>query len=495
MADPRDKSELEVAAEPIEPLEDAETASQNPSGALAVAAATTAAAAPRITRGLRGEIWRLSWPVMLSQVLVTAVALVDIAMVGRIGPHAVAAVGYATQFFFMIQSALFAVGFACVALMARALGGGRQQEARQALAASLAIGVGTAVVLSTAVLIAPYAILGLLNAEPSVAELTVPYMRLVLGSSVLLALSLGIESGLRAEKDTVTPMRISVAVATVKVALNVVLIFGLLGLPRLELVGAGVATAVSQLLGVVLFVGVVRRRSPGSAVRLRLKDFVDGRRVLGRVVAIAAPGVAERIILNFALLSYFAILGGYGTEAVAAYTVGVRALSFSWIPGIGFSAAVATLVGHALGQGEEQVAVDTGRAALTMALGVAVVLAVASGLARGPIARVFTDDPATIANLVPFLLCLALAQPMLQGHFTLAGVLRGAGDTWTPLVAAAVGNWGVRVPAALLCAVVFKTNIVWVWAVIILDHLARALWLLAAFRRGAWKRRLAVAPV
>ena len=41
------------------------------------------------------EIWVLSWPVMLAQVLVSAVSLVDIAMVGRLGPHAVAAVGYA----------------------------------------------------------------------------------------------------------------------------------------------------------------------------------------------------------------------------------------------------------------------------------------------------------------------------------------------------------------------------------------------------------------
>ena len=50
----------------------------------------------------------------------------------------------------------------------------------------------------------------------------------------------------------------------------------------------------------------------------------------------------------------------------------------------------------------------------------------------------FTDDRATIAALGPFLLCLAISQPMLQLHFTLAGVHRGAGDTWTPLIAATV---------------------------------------------------------
>jgi hypothetical protein len=87
--------------------------------------------------GSRREIWRLSWPVMLSQVLVTLVGLVDIAMVGRIGPKAQAAVGYASQFFALAQSALFAIGFACVAVMARAIGGRDLARARAALAGSL----------------------------------------------------------------------------------------------------------------------------------------------------------------------------------------------------------------------------------------------------------------------------------------------------------------------------------------------------------------------
>src|SRR5881394_2429478 len=85
------------------------------------------------------EIWRLAIPIMMSQVLVTAVGVIDIAMVGRLGAKQVAAVGYATQLSFMSQSALFAVGFACVALMARAIGAGDRARARASLGASLAV--------------------------------------------------------------------------------------------------------------------------------------------------------------------------------------------------------------------------------------------------------------------------------------------------------------------------------------------------------------------
>jgi Na+-driven multidrug efflux pump len=85
---------------------------QNPSGTLAAAAAFVREPFRTASRPGVIELLRLSWPVMLSQFLVTTVALADIAMVGRLGPHALASVGYATQFFFMTQSALFAVGFA-----------------------------------------------------------------------------------------------------------------------------------------------------------------------------------------------------------------------------------------------------------------------------------------------------------------------------------------------------------------------------------------------
>ena len=107
-------------------------------------------------------------------------------------------------------------------------------------------------------------------------------------------------------------------------------------------------------------------------------------------------------------------------------------------------------------------------------------------LAREPLARLFTDDPALVSELVPFLLCLALSQPFLQAHFTLGGAHRGAGDTWTPFVAASVGNWALRVPLAVFFAFGLETGVVWVWYALMVDHLARTSWLAWSFRRGRW---------
>ncbi len=477
-----------AAPHAVDETVDPEASPALPAAGLAAGAAVEPSPSrPFSRRATTTEIWSLSWPVMLSQVLVTAVGLIDIAMVGRLGPKAVAAVGYATQFYFLAQSALFAVGFACIALMARAIGGGDRARARQALAASVVVAVLTAIAVAVVVLSAPRTVLGWLNAEPAVIDLTIPYLRLILGSSILLAVSMTLESGLRADKDTVTPMRIAAVVTAVKIGLNALLIFGLFGAPRLELVGAGLATLISQIVGVTAFVVVLSRAGADSAVRPQRGDLRRARSLFGEVVRIAVPGVAERVILNLALLVYFAILGRYGTAAVAAYTVGVRILAFSWIPGTGFGAATATLVGQALGADRADVAERTGWLATRIALVTAIVLGLLCAVARGPLARIFTDDAATIAALGPFMLTLALAQPMLQTHFTLGGAHRGAGDTWTPLIAAAVGTWGFRVPLALLFSRVLDAGLVWVWAALVVDHFVRSVWLALAFRRGRWR--------
>ncbi len=474
----------------VDDLGDPEASPGLPAATLAAGAAAPTAPSPRGRHGTYEEIWKMSWPVMLSQILVSSVSLVDIAMVGRLGSEAVAAVGYATQFFFFAQSALFAVGFACVALMARAIGVGDLARARRALAASLGVALATSLTLIVAVLAAPRPLLRLLGAEPAVIEAAVPYLVLLLGSSVLLAISLTLESGMRADKDTATPMRIAAVAAVVKIALNSLLILGALGFPRLELVGAGLATVLSQLVALALFGLVVVRAPRHSPLALRARDFAESRGLLPQVVRIALPGIAERVVMNLGLLSYFRILAEFGTVAIAAYTVGIRVLSFSWIPGIAFATAAGTLVGQALGARDPRDAARAGWRSTRLAVGVAVALGLVCGLARVPLSRLFTNDPSVVEVLAPFILCLALAQPFLQAHFTLAGAHRGAGDTWTPLLAATLGNWAFRVPLALLFAFVLRADLVWVWYPLIFDHLVRAAWLAWSFRRGRWQTRL-----
>ena len=462
-------------------------------GSAATPAARESAIAPADSRAIREslrEIWGLSWPVMLSQVLLNVVGLVDIAMVGRLGAEKVAAVGYATQFSQLSQSVLYAVGFATVALMSHAIGARDLARARHSLAAALLVSVGTAAVLTTILLASPGTMLAALGADPAVARAAIPYLQLVVGASLPLAVGMTLEFALRADRDTRTPMLIASFVTAVKIAGNAVLIFGAGPFPRLELVGAGLATLHSQGVGLLLFTTVVVRSPDGSPLALRPRDFAAGRAHVREVVRIMVPSVGERLANNLALLAYFRVLSGYGSVAIAAYTVGVRLLAFTWIPGTAFGTAASTLVGHALGARRPEAAKQAGWRANHLSLVVSVVLGGACALMPRFLAGLFTHDAALIDELVPFMIILALVQPALQSHFALGGAHRGAGDTFTPFVAAAIGNWALRVPLAFLLAGAFDAPVLWIWLVILFDHVARAIWLAGSFRRGRWAVRV-----
>jgi MATE family, multidrug efflux pump len=487
--DPRTHSN-EVELSGGDPPDDPEAGPALPSAALASRAARAAAPARTTTRPqTEREIWALAWPVILSQVLASIVSLVDMGMVGRLGRDAQAAVTYTSQFQNLAQSILFAVGTACVALIARAVGAGEPKRARTALAGSLVLSAGIAGGFTALVLALPRPLLVLLDAAPHVANIAIPYFRLTLGSTLFLAVSIIIESAFRATRRTDLALVIALVVTVAKIVLNVLLMFGTFGFPRLELVGAGLATLISQIVAVVLFAATSQRSGEGAPLRLSPADFVSARPMLGPITRIALPAIGERVILQIAIMTYVTVLGHYGTADVAAYGIGTRLMSFSWIPGTGFSVAAATLVGQSLGARQPDEAARAGWRAARFALIVSIILGLAFGLAREPIARLFTSDQGVVEALGPFMLLLALAQPPMGVHFTLGGALRGAGDTWTVLVAATLGNWGFRVPIALVASAGLQLDVIWVWAALIADHFARAVWLTISFRSGKWQDR------
>lgn len=436
------------------------------------------------------DIWAMAWPAMLSLVVVNLVDVFDVLLVGRLGRNTVAAWGYAAQSVHLIETLVQSVGIGCVALVARAAGARDPARGRRVLAASCFVAQAVAVIGLLLSILIPRELLSLLDARPDVIETAVPFFRLFAGAMVLYGAAFMFESALRANRNTRGPMFVAVAVMTVKIILSLLLIFGAWGLPRLELVGAGIATLVAHAVGLGLYVWLSRvSAGEGLAVTFSWEDVRTMWDVAWEVLVVSLPAMGERLIMSLALLTYFKILSGYGTAAIAAYAIGVRLLSFSWAPGIGFGAAASTFVGQALGAADSERARRAAWRSVRQATGVMCGLGVVFFFLRGALARGFTSDPGVAESLLPFMAMLAIAQPFMGVHFTLGGVLRGAGDTVTPLVGAALGNWGFRVPLAWLFTRLLGPHLVWVWAALIADHFARMTVCGWVFVRGRWALR------
>jgi putative MATE family efflux protein len=329
----------------------------------------------------------------------------------------------------------------------------------------------------------------------------VPFFRLLAASMLAYGAAYAFESALRANKNTRAPMAVAVVVMFVKTVLSVVLIFGYLGAPRLGLTGAGLATLGAHVVGLALYVVISRSLARQGLhvtfhradLRAAIRHAEPGANERGAVVEmlrVSLPSMAERFVMNLAILTYFKFLSGYGTAAIAAYAIGVRLLSLSWIPGLAFGAAAAAFVGQALGAGDSARARRVAFRAMGQVLVVMCVMAVAVLFLREPLARAFTSDERVAADLAPMMLMLGIAQPFMGTHFALGGVLRGAGDTMTPFLGAAVGNLCFRVPLAWMFARLLGLPLAWVWSALVFDHLARLVVNGSVFLRGKWAQRV-----
>jgi Na+-driven multidrug efflux pump len=166
----------------------------------------------------------------------------------------------------------------------------------------------------------------------------------------------------------------------------------------------------------------------------------------------------------------------------------VRILALSFLPGFGFSAAASTLVGQNLGAGQPAEAERSGWEANRLTILFLSVGGLIIFLFAEPIARAFVADAGVVGDAVSFIRILAMAQPLMAADFALGGALRGAGDTRFPLLTVLIGFYGARLGCAWVAASLLHLDLVWVWAAIIGDYIARAVLKAYRFHSGAWKR-------
>ncbi|HWH08599.1 MAG TPA: MATE family efflux transporter, partial [Candidatus Thermoplasmatota archaeon] len=158
-----------------------------------------------------------------------------------------------------------------------------------------------------------------------------------------------------------------------------------------------------------------------------------------------------------------------------------------FMPGFGFAAAAAALVGQGLGRGDAREAERNGWTAVGMGLVVMLALSLPMYALAEPLARLFTREAEAVRLGVVWIHTLVFAMPAIAFHFTAAGALRGAGDTRFPLVVSFAGLWLVRLPVAWAAGVWWGWGMYGIWAGYVLEYYLRAIVTTARYAKGGWK--------
>src|SRR5206468_3958445 len=234
------------------------------------------------------------------------------------------------------------------------------------------------------------------------------------------------------------------------------------------------------------FLRVVMLGVPASALLFVMISSLRGAGDTRTPLAIGAVVGTVNVVLAYGLIFGRLGLPPLGVTG-AALAIGVRILSLSFLPGFGFAAAAATMIGQSLGARRPDDAERSGRAAVRLAVWLMTAAGVLIFAAARPIARLFVDDAAVVADTVSFIRLLAACQPLMALDFTLGGALRGAGDTRSPPVAVFLGFYVCRLGFAWLVTFALGLGVGWLWLALVGDYLARSVLKGARFRSGVWK--------
>jgi putative MATE family efflux protein len=434
----------------------------------------------------RPGVLELAWPAIASNLLMSAVGLVDIKIVGTLGASALAATTTGHRIFFILQAVLMAITTGTTALVARAWGANNREEAAEVTLTSVWLCVGVAAVLMAPGVLFADQLAGIFRLDPETVTLAGQFIRYLSFFNIAFAINIALGTALRAAGDTITPLWTGAVTNIVNVILVYALVFGEFGMPELGIAGAALGSGLAFSAGAaILMVLWLRGRLLIGAGRR--SHFSRG--LVKRLLNIGYPAALEQAAWQGGFIAFMWILAAYGTAPFAAYGIGANILSFSFVVGFGFSIAGSTLVGQHLGAGDPDGAQRSGWQAMQMSIGVMVLFGSIIVAFAEPIASFLIDDPEVVRLTVVFIYVLGSVQALMAIEFSIGGALRGAGDTRFPFITVLAGLLGARLSLAFLFWWL-GWSVEWIFAALIADYIVKATMLSWRFRSGRWKTAL-----
>jgi multidrug resistance protein, MATE family len=404
----------------------------------------------------------LAGPVVLAEIGWVSMGIVDTIIVGPLGPAAIGAVGIGHVLFLAL--AIFGMGLllGLDTLVAHAFGAGRLDECHRWLLHAVLLSLIAAPLL-TGVAFLGIAVLPWWGLTPEVLALTAPYLRVITWSLLPLLLYAAFRRYLQA-LGIVRPVTFALVSANLINAVAAwALVFGHFGLPAMGTTGSAVATVASRIyLAAALLVAVIAcdRRHHISVFAIAWRPKKRG---LVRLIRLGLPAATQVTLELGVFAAASALAGRLDPASLAAHQITFNLASFTFMVPLGVASAGAVRVGHALGRRDAAAAARSGWMALLLGGGFMSVAALAFVLVPRQLIGAFTSDEAVTAVGLRLLLVAAMFQVFdgLQGVST--GILRGLGDTRTPMLCNLAGHWLLGLPVGYALCFWLGQGVVGLW--------------------------------
>jgi len=408
-------------------------------------------------------LFRLALPIMGTSFVQMAYNMTDMLWVGRIGSRAVAAVGTAGFFTWLGAAFILISRVGAEVGVAQSVGKRDMAEVRAYIKHSIQLIISLALLYALVLIIFCRPLIGFFNiGEQDIVDDAVTYLVIVASGMVFYFINPVFTAIFNGYGESRIPFIINSLGLIINMILDPLLILGLGPFPRLEVVGAALATIIAQFCVTVIFI-IKARRTKEIFSGLNLFEVPD----MGRIKTIVRLGLPAG--LQSGLFTVFAmfiarIIAQWGPIPIAVQKIGSQIEAISWMTAGGFQTAMSTLVGQNYGANKWHRVVKSYIAGI-LAMSIIGILATALLIfAPRPLFSIFIDEEETIRHGIAYLRILGLSQLFMCLELTSAGAFNGLGKTVPPSVVGITFN-ALRIPAALLLSSTsLELNGVW-WAI------------------------------
>lgn len=428
----------------------------------------------------------LAIPAIIENIMYVLLGVVDTYFVGKLGTEAIAGVGITNLTMNVYIAFILALGIGTTAMISRYIGKADKKNANIALHGAIKMSLVIGLLFGLINFIFSNEILKVLGAKSDVIDYAIPYFIAVAVPCIFLCVQMVLASALRGIGDTKTSMKIAGLSNIINIILDYIFIFGLFNFNGFGILGAGLATTLARVFSVVFLVKTIN--SNEGPLHISLKElFKPHRDFIQKLLKISLPAAIEKLIMRSGQIIYGGMIIRISTEAYAAHNIAGTIESFSYLPGMGFGVAAATLVGQNLGKQKKEDAKQYAKDAYLLSATFMVVIGIVFYVFAPFLANMFSEDPVVTRQVVKVLRIIAFFQPFLCITLVITSALQGAGDTKFPMITSLIGIWGVRVLGVYILCMKMGYGLTAVWSVYALDVVVRGIILMIRFKRGKWQ--------
>lgn len=445
-----------------------------------------------VEKSLLRQIWRLSFPVLLANLLQTSVNIVDTVMIGRLGPISIAAIGMANTVHLLLLITVLAISGGAMSLIAQAKGSRDPLRlsfvTRQALVTSL--------LLSSVLLVAGVALaeplLRLIDSsgETEAIRQGADYLIVIFLGSPFLVLNVVVNRLMQGAGDTVTPLVLTGSISVLNIFFNYLFIFGWGPIPALGIAGAAIGAILARALAVGVAIYIFY--SGTNVIKILPGSWLPHWQLVKDILSIGVPSGIQgflRHVANLLVMGFITAteLGAYGAAVLA---IGTQAEIFAIQAVVGMNVAATSLVGQELGKWQPEEAFRKGNLITYLGVIVMIILVVPMILFAPQIIRLFDPSahPVVMEGSLTLFRTILLALPFTAVAIMATGTLRGAGDTKPAMMSTLLCRNLLTIGLAWLLAFPFKLGAMGIWYGIIIGRVLDGVYMWVVWRARKWQK-------